>query len=275
MVTTILVPIDDSRWSRGAAALARWLAARPEAEVRVTGLHVVNVTQVRGRFLEDLAGLLGFEPVVVPDRVEKHFLDLGRKLLDAFAAACAAEGVACETVLEQGNVVDRIVHHAAAHDLVVLGLRGETEERFPGQGGGTAERVLRRVPTTTLVAPADLRSLSGVVLGYDGSAGANRALVATARLVELARVPVHAVYVGDEAEAVDLEPVRQRLGDAALTTAVVPGEPQEVLPAEAARLGYDLLALGYRGRSRIKDIFLGRTTEWLVGHVDIGVLVAR
>jgi hypothetical protein len=25
----------------------------------------------------------------------------------------------------------------------------------------------------------------------------------------------------------------------------------------------------------LKDIFLGRTTEWLVGQVDLGILVAR
>ena len=50
---------------------------------------------------------------------------------------------------------------------------------------------------------------------------------------------------------------------------------RNAFPAIAKELGCDLIALGYRGRSRVRDIFLGRTTEWMIGQVPIAILVAR
>lgn len=278
MTTRILVPLDESSWSRSAAEVAIWIARRGGRSVHLVGLHVVNVTQIRGRLLEDLGGLLGFEPVVVPDQVERHYVHRGERLLARFGEVCEAAGVPWRTVLDRGPVADRLVHHGDQHDLVVMGLRGETEERFPGQGGGSAERVLRKAASSTLVVPRDQHAISGLVLGFDGSAGAGRALRAVSRLAEIVDVPVHAIHVADEAPDPDpLAEAAAHLAHLGLrhTTARLAGEPQEVLPSEAVRIGFDTLGLGYRGRSRLKDVFLGRTTEWLVGHVPVAMLVAR
>ena len=291
MTTRLLVPIDESPWSASAVELALWIAGEARTRyqaalladtttggrspVEIEALHVVAVAQVSGRWIEDLTGLLGFEPVVVPQQVEAFYRERGQKRLDAVLARASAFAVPARGTLVTGNVVDTICARAASSDLVVMGLRGETEERFPGQGGATTERVMRRSPVSTLVVPQGMGQIRSIALGYDGSDGARRALRSTAHLAELLGTEVHMICVGlapsDLGEAEEL----LRAAGVRVTVHRIDGEPQEALPNEAAKNGCDLLALGYRGRSAIKDMFLGRTTEWLVGQVDMGILVAR
>ena len=275
---SILVPMDESPWSIAAAEVAIGLARRAPDRVSLTGVHVVNVTHIQGRLVEDIAGMLGFEPIVVPEKVEAAFVERAEAILARIAERCAAEGVSCRTHIERGAVVDRLVLLAEIHDLVILGASGETEERFPGQGGGTVDRLIRRAGTSTLVVKADQREIDGITLGWDAIDGAARALRAVARLVEVIPMPVQALFVGTEADA---DAARSALEDASAVVGLQPewswceGEAHEALPAEALSLNRDVLALGFRGRSRLKAIFLGRTTEWVLHNVDISVLVAR
>ena len=102
------MPIDESPWSASAVDLALWIAEQSRTRyeallvadpartgpsrspVEIEALHVVGVTQVSGRWIEDMAGLLGFEPVVVPEQVEAFYRDRGKKLLDAVLARATA-----------------------------------------------------------------------------------------------------------------------------------------------------------------------------------------
>lgn len=280
MVTSILIAIDGSAWSQSAIQTALWIAERAQGRgvpVRLIGLHIVSVTRIRGRWLQDLAGLIGFEPVVVPEAVEAHYMASGRALLTAFEEQAQARGIQATTVLEQGSVSDRLVHHADKADLLIIGTKGETEEEFVGQGGGTAERVVRRASCSTLVVPLGAREVRGILLAFDGTDGANVALRAVQRLNALCGVPVDVVHVANAPQDVDpLDEARADLAGPLLRSVQqVSGEPREVLAAEAVRLGCDTVAVGYRGRSKVKDLMIGRTVEWLLGRVELTIFVCR
>lgn len=278
----VLVPLDGSAWSDAAARFAISLGSRAPRISRLTGLHVVGVMRVTGRLLQDLAGLIGFEPVVVPEDVEAYYRERGERFLADFARRCEEAGLPCESLLDQGNVVDRIVHRGSYSDLVVLGARGVTEENHPGHGGRTVERVVRRVATTVMSVPKDFGEVSGVVLGCDGSEGSAKAMRSTRHLVELCPVPVHAVHVtGGEppegAGADPLEEVRARFEplDVELHLHRQRGEPGEALLAAARQWNCNVVAVGYRGRIALRGEVLGRVTEYLFRHPQVGLLVSR
>ena len=129
MTTRLLVPIDESPWSASAVDLALWIAGQSRTRyeaalvadparaarspVEIEALHVVGVTQVSGRWIEDMAGLLGFEPVVVPEQVEAFYRDRGQKLLDAVRARATTAAAPVRGTLVTGNVADTICAHAA------------------------------------------------------------------------------------------------------------------------------------------------------------------
>ncbi|MCB9744226.1 MAG: universal stress protein [Alphaproteobacteria bacterium] len=280
MAYTILVALDESPWAEAAAETALTLAERSPGPSRLLALHVLNVTHITGHILHDLGSLLGFEPVLVPPSVEGVFRARGQALLDRFVARAEARGLEAEAILDQGAVAKRLLHHAATVDLVVAGSAGETEHAYPGQGGGNLHRLLRESPTTVLVTPREPLKLTGITLGHDGSDGAQVALRAVSRLATRLSLPVHVRYVRDgrrpEAHAPLAGPLEwlEREG-LVCDAAEVRGEAHEALPFVAEQLGDDVLALGWRGRSLLKGILLGRVPIRLVGQVELGLLIAH
>jgi nucleotide-binding universal stress UspA family protein len=274
----ILVALDGSVWSEAATRLALDLCRQAPTPPRLTAVHAVSVVRMSGRRLRDLAGFLGFEPVIVPEKVEAFYRQRGEEILATFRAACEEAGVSCRTVLEQGNVVERLVHHGDQADLVILGARGERELAWPGMGGTTVERVVKQLETQALVVPRDQGPLTGIALAYDGSAGSAKALRATRHLLRFVKVPVHALHIDQGKAGPDpLDEVRSHLEglEVELHLHHLDGEPREALVAAAREHGCNLIALGYRGRSIIGDMFLGRVTEWLLRYVPVALLVAR
>ncbi len=274
----ILVGLDGSPWSDAATRVALDLCRGASSPPRVTGVHVVSVVKLTGRRLRDLAGFLGFEPVIVPEKVEAFYRQRGQEILQRFAAACDTAGVQHKTVLEQGNVVDRLVHHGDLADLVLVGARGERELGWPGLGGTTVERVVRALETRVLVLPRDQGPLTGILLGYDGSAGSTKALRAARHLLAFTKLPIHAVRVGSVPDGRDpLGEVQRHFEglDIDVSCHHLQGEPRETLVAAARDHDCNIIVLGYRGRSIIGDVFLGRVTEWLLRNVPVALLIAR
>jgi nucleotide-binding universal stress UspA family protein len=278
-VTRLLVPIDDSRASASAIELAAWIAERtrqettPPPTVQIDLLHVVNVAEPTGQWLADLGGLFGREPRVVSEAYATLARQRGARILDDAVARCREAGAIATGHLEVGNVVDSISRRGADADLLILGLRGESGERFAREAGRT-EMVVARAPISTLVIPAGLERIEGIALGYDQSDGSHEALAMAVRLATALMVPIQAFAVG--LPDVDFAAARKLVPPGvAFTSHHFTGDPHEVLPAQAVRHRCNVLALGYRGRSRLKDTLLGRTTEWLIGNVDLGILAAR
>jgi nucleotide-binding universal stress UspA family protein len=272
----ILLCLDGSTYSAGAAGVALQLAkAEPGAEL--TALHVVNVKRATGNLVKDLPGHLGFEPAIVgPDTVAAYRRQ-GEDLLAELAREGELAGLTVRTVLDEGAVADRIAHHARHVDLVVMGLRGTTEDAYPGQGGANLDAALQKLLVPVLFVGKTHRAITGVALGYDGSDGAARAIRATALLAGPLGVPVHTVFVSSDgtggevlAECPKLFPeldLRQHV--------LTHEDPHAALARAAATYGANVLAVGFRGRSRLKNFLYGTTAEYILMSTDLMVLVAH
>lgn len=272
----ILVGLDGSSCSIAAAEVALQLA-KASTETRLIGLHVVNVVAPSGSILKDVPGRLGFEPAVVSPELNQAHEDDGRAALDAFRGRADALGVHVECVLEHGAVEDVIAHHAKHADLLVTGLRGETEDRFPGQGGAHVSRLLQEVTVPMLIVPAGKGAIRTVAIGYDGSAGAAHALSAVRNFLSDLVTGVHAIYVHEEGgDSKVLEDVIEHMEGCNVQTHAVSGEPVHQALADAAHAaGADVLAVGFRGRNRMRDFLFGSATEYIVLNTELIVLVAH
>jgi len=280
VTTTLLVPIDESPWADAAVGTALRLAGASVEDTLIVGLHVVSVTHLSGHLLRDLAGLLGFEPVLVPEHVELVYRKQGQKLLERFEERCAEAGVRCRSLLETGAVLARLVHHASTADLVVMGARGERELTHPGSGGTLAERFVREAPVSVLCTGREPVEFRGITVGYDGSDGASCALREVRHLRERVDAEIRLAYVVDERQPRDFDPLERGVRTLErhaipATTARLIGEPHEALAADLDETGHDLLVLGYRGRSLLRDLLLGRVTERVLRVADVSLLIAR
>ncbi len=275
MALHILVPLDNSAYCAAASAVAMQIASSQPAQV--TALRVVNVRPRSGNILEDLAGSMGFEPAVVPAEVAQERDNEATALVVDWAQAARARGIEANGVVEVGAVAQTILDHAERADLVVMGLRGETEERFPRQGGQMACWLTSRVDTPVLWVAPGISSLTSVVVGYDGSDGADHAIRAIRRFIVPLQIPIHAVYISSDGSGREvLEGLSDELPGSDLHLHVVSGEsPHEALISLAKRMSSELVVLGFAGPNTLTNALFGSTTEHILLESESAVLVVR
>ncbi|MGB9859983.1 MAG: universal stress protein [Moorellaceae bacterium] len=135
-----------------------------------------------------------------------------------------------------------------------------------------------------------------ILLGYDGSPHARKALKAALDLAQKYGAEITAVSVAHLPDFADTrDEVNGALEDArnffaqvleqarelaaregiTLNTKVVPGHPADKLVSLAEEEGYDLIVLGARGLSGIKRFLLGSVSEAVVRLASCPVLIVK
>ena len=279
MIKTILVGIDGSEHARSAIRYALGLAERVQG--CVTALHVVDIVSIEGSFFHDISGSLGFEPYLdFSSKVRGVLQERGKALLDAFAEQATQRGVRAETILGMGIVANEIVERARTADLVIIGRRGLNERFSTGLLGGTGENVTRRCPKPVFIAPLEFREITNPLLAYDGSARASSAMQQAAEFCATLSLPLTVLTVNR-----DEEQGRRILNEArsylqpynlqAQFELQQTGNAPERIANFIRERGHDLLFIGAYGHSRIIEMVLGSTTEYVLRNADCPVFLYR
>ncbi len=136
-----------------------------------------------------------------------------------------------------------------------------------------------------------------ILVAYDGSPGADRALATALDLARLTgaelwalaveeRLPHLAATVGEMEEEKEFAnrfygAALARASDQAaragvpLRTELRPGHPARTIVEFARTGGFDLIVLGHCGHSAVWAMFLGATTEKVSRHAPCSVLIVR
>jgi nucleotide-binding universal stress UspA family protein len=279
MIKSILVALDGSEHADAALQYALWLAERLRATLM--GLHVVDIVSIEGSFLHDISGSLGFEPYLdFSSKMRDALRERGRVLIETFAERCRERGVACDTVLAMGVVPNEICDQSRTADLVVLGHRGVNEQFSSGLLGSTTEAVTRKSPKPVFVSPIRFAEIRRPLLAYDGSPRAAAAMHAAAELASTLGLPLAVVHVSRDATAgADrvLDEARRYLqsyGVECVAEALV-GHANEKIVETIRDRGHDCLFIGAYGHSRIIEMVLGSTTEYVLRNSPCPVFLAR
>ena len=278
MIKHVLVALDGSEHSRSSIEHALWLARQFDASV--TGLHVIDIVSIEGSFLHDISGSLGFEPYLdFSSKMREVLQERGRGMLDEFAERCREAGVRCDTVMDMGVIANEICERARTADLVVIGHRGINEKFSSGLLGSTAESVTRKCPKPLLVCPMQWKGFSKPLLAYDGSQRSASAMQAAAEFSTSTKLPLAVLHVArDEASG------EKTLGEAKRYLAAYPieatfhttdGTAPEKIVAAIHEHGHDLLFIGAYGHSRILEMVLGSTTEFVLRNAACPVFLTR
>ena len=144
-------------------------------------------------------------------------------------------------------------------------------------------------PSGTGCSEAAPGSSRTVVLGYDGSEGAQSAARHAAqaagrggRILVLTSVPPRGASeleqdeapVGDPEHLLEQAEALLRSDEIEVTTRLVEGDPVEALIAAASETGADLIVVGARGRNFLARTLRGSVAERLVARAPCPVLVS-
>lgn len=204
--------------------------------------------------------------------------------------------------------VQAILHAADRFqaDVIVLGWRGHGPvRRF--LTGSVSRGVIRAAKCAVLVVRRAQRDAARVVIGFDGSPNAQRAIdfvsrltpqkggeVTVFRAVDQMHVPSHSLApsgaratVAAEVQRINAEHlarVKKENARAAATleragwrvrTATSPGAPLHDLLGVVDSVAADLLVVGARGASGVQRLLLGSVAEGAVNRSRVPVLVVR
>ncbi len=172
MVKSIVVALDGTESSRAAQDLAIYLAKTHGAAL--TGLSVLDVPWITAPQARPIG--TGIYKDHRDETLLTNARSMQRKRLEDFHAVVEREGLTCREISREGVPHEQLDREASSHDLIVIGrdtnFYGEREHHIDA----STERLLRDNPRPIVVVPAERPPGDTVVVAYDGSIQAARAM---------------------------------------------------------------------------------------------------
>lgn len=277
MFKNILIPQDGSKHSRTALAYGIWLAKKFDA--KITGLYVVDVVAMEGPFLHDISGSLGFEPFLNFSTKMREILEnKGKGILKEFTEACQSEQVAYDSIQNFGIVANAICERAKLADIVIIGRRGINIQFEYGLLGSTTEGVVRKSSKPVIIVPDEYRELKKPLLAYDGGFTSSRAMRSAAEFVKTSSLPLTVLTVSrdrnSEALLKDAKEYFKPYNIQPQFISVKGDAPQEIVKYYKEN-NHDILFMGATSHSRIVEMVLGSTTEYVMRNINGPVFLER
>lgn len=284
MSNKILALVDGSIYSESVCHHTAWIAARLNATVEV--MHVLGRRE--GAAKPDLSGSLKLgarsallEELAAADEQRARLAQAkGRAILEDAKAILKADGTGpVQARLRKGDILEAVQEIEPDLRAIVIGKRGEGADFATGHLGSNLERIVRASKVPVFVASRAFKPIGKVLVAFDGSASARRAIERMAQSPVFAGLEITVLYV-DNGHG----PIGARMDDAVAalnaaglgaTARVVRGEPDEVLQSVVASDGFDLLVMGAYGHSRIRSLIIGSTTTAMIRSARIPVLLYR
>lgn len=281
----VLAAIDASGYTDSVSRWAAWAAARLDAPLEY--LHVLDrhpeaaaIADFSGNLALDARKKLLQDLVAVDESRSKVGQERGRLLLQqAKAIAADAHGVAAETRLRHGSLVDTLTELETDVRLFVLGKRGEHADFAKGHLGGQLERVVRAMHRPLLVASREFTEVKRVLIAFDGSPTTRKGveMVAASPLFRGLEIRLVTVGTAHDASLAQLRWALDALAAAGLDAhgEFLDGEPEVAIAEHVRDARIDLLVMGAYGHSRIRQLIVGSTTTTMLRTCRVPVLLLR
>ena len=278
IMKSILVSIDRSSDSTPAMELALRWAIRFDAGLVAVGFIDEIGIEVAQEYLYREGHIASVNPPLIA-RVQQDY----KRVLEQYAARCAAAGASCTTPSDVGLSLDRVLFEAQRHDLIVMDRLRVLVPGFEGPQAQNLGRILKNSPRPVVIVPPQAaRTEEGeIVVAYDGSLQSARALYAAVFSVLGSDVKVHVVSVAaarsDAVSAADaaLSFLRLHQVDAIAHPIESRDVPSAVLLDQVGRLGAGLIVMGAYGEPVLREFFLGSVSRTLLKESPVPVFLAH
>ena len=266
MLRSVLVGVDGSEYSTAAVELGIQWAQRSGAVL--VGLGIIDAPTISKPEPVPLGGSaykVHHDASLLTDATHKV-----EQFLEHCAQQCAEANVACQLLQNIGLPAEQILLEAQRYDLILLGQHTFFHFETQRQPDDTLQVVLKQSPRPVVAVPAALPEGRTVVVAYDGSLHAARALHMLQVLGLEGSQEVHVVCVDPDQEYADrcVERAVAFLHShhivAQAHARVTEAAPAHVLLEYVHQVQASLLVMGAYGRSTIREFFGGSVTRTML-----------
>jgi nucleotide-binding universal stress UspA family protein len=208
------------------------------------------------------------------------------KYLESVKKRASQEGLyGCETALHYGEEPYRLIVDEAAEkgvDMIIIGRRGRSG-LMKVLMGQVAAKVIGHAPCKVLVVPRAARiECRNILVATDGS---EHSTAAASEAIGIAKrcgsniIAVSAMHSEEESEGAKAnvnKVIEMAQKEGIPVEALTPiGRSYDVIVETAGGRGVDLIVMGTYGKTGLKKLFMGSSTEKVIGHTSCAVLVVR
>ena len=282
MIKQILVPTDGSENSLTAADYAVNLARLFNATIR--GLFVKDVKILTGPLIHDIGTSIGgMVPYGTFNQTIRELLESqADAALNQVEGKCTQAKVTFTREIREGIVSREIIKSAEDCDLIAMGKMGAHAEWRDVFLGTNVEYVVRQTHKPVLITPSEYKPFRKMLIAYDGSSFADKALRSGAEIAQAMKLPITVVCVADKKDEalLTLSKAKTFLEGYKLTVDTVAKEGSdhaggilEVCNDEENK--FDILVMGAYGHSRLQEMILGSTTVRVMRSTNCSILLCR
>jgi nucleotide-binding universal stress UspA family protein len=188
--------------------------------------------------------------------------------LEGFSQRCDEAGVNARAIKDVGPPSDRILREANRHDLVLLSPHFQT----PASGGDPFRQIVHTAPRPVVSVPMELPSGDSIVIAFDGSVQASRAVQAFLTTGLCRSKNVFVVSIDDDSQeaarnsALAIEFLQLHDVEAEARPLESTGTVAEQLLAEVVALESGLLVLGVHQKPTFLEMFRGSVTKTILNE---------
>jgi nucleotide-binding universal stress UspA family protein len=274
---SVLVGLDGSVYSDVATELGiRWMQ---KSGGMLVGLGVIDVPSIASPTATPLGALHFAENYVEAQLTQER--NRVEQFLSRFSIRCAEAGIPCRVLEEEGSPEATLLREAQRYDLVLLGRQTYFQFESVDQPDNTLTEVLKNSPRPIVTVPSTLPKGESVVIAYDGSLQASRALytfwasgVGSERELHIVSVDsdhtqaaLKAQYASEFLHAHKLEAQRHVVKSN--------GHAGEEILKKLRELNAGMLVMGAYGQMRLREFFIGSVTRHLLKHSPAPIFVTH
>lgn len=278
----VLACIDGSKLTDAVCDYAAWMAQKIDAPLEL--LHTIH-HQVPPK-KADLSGNIGLgtqehlleELTQLEQQRSKLLLQQGKLMLEAAQKRVIESGV--KTPLSQqrhGYLTESLVELEDSIRVVVLGMEGQ--QKPAPHLNSQLETVMRSLHRPMLIINHDFKQPEKIMIAYDGSQAADKAVEMIANSALAKDLECHLVCVNKNIDTAAqlLQTASEKLSRAGLKliSAKLQGKAEQELCAYQESHKIDLTIMGAFSHTKLHDLFLGSFTVKMLLNSRQPVLLLR
>ncbi|QXP83705.1 universal stress protein [Methylococcus sp. Mc7] len=282
----VLACIDGSALTPAVCDYAAWIANRVQAPLKL--LHTID-HHPETALTADLSGNIGVdsrdhlleELSQIEQQRSKLRLQQGKALLQAAKERVIQAGISDPlTNQRHGSLVEALIELEEDIRVLVVGVRGKVHEKQPDKIGAKLESIIRSMHKPILVVNAEFKAPQRVMIAYDGSYAAEKAVEMVSTSPAFKGLVCHLVCAGKDDAVTEqrFEAAAHKLaqsGFGELIAQKLSGKPEQVLCDYQERQAIDLTVMGAFSHTRIHDLLLGSFTAKMLTHTHKPLLLLR
>ena len=282
---TVLACIDGSKLSEAVCDYASWIAKRVEAPLKL--LHTIDHHHETAA-KTDLSGNIGLdsrehllEEITSSEQQQsKQRLQQGKDILLKAKQRVIQEGIADPIkCLQHGSLLETLVELEDDIRVLVIGARGKIHENHTDQIGAKLEAMIRSLHLPILVVYEKFKAPQRIMIAYDGSNAADKAVDLVANSPLYKGLSCHLVCVRKKKLPDNLlEKAANKLraaGGIEIISASLAGKAEQGLCQYQLNHQIDMTIMGAYSHTRLHDILLGSFTTKMLLKTKKPLLLLR